>query len=418
MKKRFLLVVVTLVVSACLIACDDQNAAEIINVEIETETVVETESEVEPEVESEATVNESEEAVELEDVSASEEEKKFVPPFTIDRTYYEAEQLINITPLKITNDPGNIVWTSEDPNIAQVVNGRLLYLTEGETVISADTEDQHKEINVSVSGSISFATPLESVTVKEHENYVVIIDNDVTLPEGFEEKLDELITLAENRTGLSYVRTDKEEDFYLADSEMISVVISDKISTSFASSGEVFLKAEHLIVDEANGVTEEKVYAVVLEELLHCVQLRNSVSLGKALTEGYAIVNAYKIVEEDLGYIGATERYVAEQIEYMAWFDRLSSENVYKMLIAEPIDVHPYSFFFVKYLYETYGDTILDELIQETNKTFYEKSPEHYGGGSVSDVLTSEDFKNIIISHTSETVLSDYVSWMRANGYN
>ena len=131
-----------------------------------------------------------------------------------------------------------------------------------------------------------------------------------------------------------------------------------------------------------------------------------------------AIVNAYKIVEEDLGYTGALDRYVAEQVESIKWFDRLSTENVYRMLISDPVNVHPYSFFFVKYLYETYGDTILDELIQATNKTFYEKSPEYYGGGSVSDVFTSEDFRDIIISQTSETVLSDYVDWMRANKYN
>ena len=119
-----------------------------------------------------------------------------------------------------------------------------------------------------------------------------------------------------------------------------------------------------------------------------------------------------------MGYTGALDRYVAEQVESIKWFDRLSTENVYRMLISDPVNVHPYSFFFVKYLYETYGDTILDELIQATNKTFYEKSPEYYGGGSVSDVFTSEDFRDIIISQTSETVLSDYVDWMRANKYN
>lgn len=405
MKKVFMLNILVLVMSACFMACGKQNVEEIVNTETEIEVdaeEVEQEEQVDLVVESEP----------------EEEEEKFVPPFTLDRTYYDAEQLINITPLKITNDPGNIVWTSEDPNVAQVINGRLLYLTEGETVISADTEKLHKEIKVSVSSSIMLEEPLQSVTVIGHDNYIMIVDNDVTLPDGFEEKFGELMALVEKRTGLSYVRTDMEEEFYLADPGMISVVISDKFATSSASSGELFLKVEHLIADESNGVSEEDVYAVVLEELIHCVQLRHSVSLGNALTEGYAIVNAYKIVEEDLGYSGAMNEYVAEQVEYLQWFNRLSSDNVYKMLIDQPVDVHPYSFFFVKYLYETYDDTIMDRLIQATNKTFYEKCPEYYGGGSVSDAVTSEDYRNIIISETSETVLSDYVSWMRANQYN
>lgn len=398
MKKRFLLGVLILIISSCLIACKDQNSTQKTNMEEE--------------------VNEPEQSADLDVSSASdEEEEKWVPPFMLDKTNYEYEQLIQLIPLKITNDPGNIVWTSEDPNIAQVVNGRLLCLTEGETVISADTETEHKEIKVKVNSSIQFSSPLDSVTVKEQDKYILVVDNDVMVPDGLEDKLSELMELVEKRTGFSYVRNDKEEHFYLADPEMIFVVISDKISTSFASSGYVFLKSEHLMIDEESGNPEEKMYAVILEELLHCVQLRHSVDIGKALTEGYAIVNAYKIVEEDLGYSGALDKYVTEQVEYLKWFDRLSTKNVYKMLIDEPVDVHCYSFFFVKYLYETYGDSIMDQLIQATNDAFCEIDSQYYGGGS-SGVLTSEDFLNIVISETSETVLSDFVNWMRENKYN
>lgn len=404
MKKRFLLGVLTLAISSCLIACKDPNTTQIINIETQTKTEVE--------------ANEPEQSANLDVSSASDEEaEEKVPPFTLDQTYYESEQCIQLTPLNITNDPGNIVWTSEDPNVAQVVNGRLLYLAEGETVISADTEDVHKEIKVKVNSSILFSSPLESVTVKEHDKYILVVDNDVTVPDGFEDKFSEFMTLVEKRTGFSYVHSDKKGSFYLSDPEMIFVVISDKISTSFASSDYVFLKSEHLIPDEENGISEEKIYAVILEELLHCVQHRHSVYLGNALCEGYAIVNAYRIVEEDLGYSGALDRYITEQVEYLEWFDRLSTKNVYKMLIDEPVDVHPYSFFFVKYLYEAYGNSIMDQLIQSTNAAFYEISPEYYGGGS-SAVLTSEDFLNVIISETSETVLSDYVNWMRENKYN
>lgn len=379
MKKYFLLGILTLVMSFCLMACEDKNATEIASIE--------------------------------------EEKEEFVLPFTLGRTYYKAEQLMQLTPIKITNDPGNIVWTSEDPNVARVVNGRVLYLTEGETVIAADTEKYHKEITVSVSPCVIYSTPIESVTVKEHDKYILIIDDDVNVPNGFEDKFSELMTLAEKRTGLSYVRNDKEEVFQLEDPEMIEVVITDKISTSCASSQFVFLKSDYLIVDEENGISEEKMYATILENLIYCIQLRNSVGLGNALSGGYAIVNAYKIVEEDLGYSGAFDRYLSEKVEYLKVFNRLTSENVYAMLIDQPIDSHAYSFFFVKYLYETYGDTIMDKLIQKTNKLFYERSPEHYGGGS-GGVLTSEDFLNIIISETSETILSDYVSWMKANQYD
>lgn len=406
MKKRILSGVLVLIISTGLIACKGENATEATNPETETN------------IETETTVSESEPSADL-DVSAAspEEEEKWVPPFTLNQTYYEHEQFTPLTPLEIINDPGNIVWTSEDPNVAQVVNGRLIYLTEGETVISADTETEHKEIKVKVTPSILFLSPLESVTVTAHDTYILVVDNDVTIPDGFEEKFSQLMTLAEKRTGLSYVRNDKEEDFYLADSEMIFVVVSDKISTSFASSDYIFLKSEHLIVDEENGISEEKVYAVILEELLHCIQLRHSVDIGNALCEGYAILNAYRIVEEDLGYSGALDRFIANQVEYLKYFNRLSTKNVYKMLIDDPIDVHPYSFFFVKYLYETYGDNIMNQLIQATNAKFYDVKPESYCGGS-SAVLTSDDFLNILTSETSETILADYVNWMRENKYN
>lgn len=400
MKTRVLLVVLTLSVSSCLIACKDQNAALIINAEAEVN---------EPEQSADLDVSPASE----EEISEEEEAEEEAPPFLLDKTYYENEQFIESTPVKIINDPGNIVWTSEDPNIAQVVKGRLLYLTEGETVIAADTEDTHREIKVKVTPSILFSSPLESVTVREHDKYILAVDNDVTVPDGFEDKFSKFMELAEKRTGLTYDCSDKEDNFYLADPEMIFVVISDKISTSFASSNYVFLKSEHFIIDETNGNSEEKTDAVILEELIHCVQLRHSVDIGNALSEGYAIVNAYKIVEEDLGYTGAFDRYVTEQTEYLKWFDRLSTQNVYKMLIDEPVDVHAYSFFFVKYLYETYGDSIMDRLIQATNAAFVERKPEYYGGES-SAVLTSEDFLNIIISETSENVLPDFVNWMNS----
>lgn len=401
MKVKFLLGV--LAVSSCLIACKDPDTTPVTNTEADV-------SEQEQLVDSDVSPVSGEEETE-------EEEEKQAPPFLLDKTYYEYEQLIQLTPVEIYNDPGNIVWTSEDLDVAQVVKGRLLCLKEGQTTISADTENAHREIKVKVTPSIIFSSPLESVTVREQDKYILVVDNDVAVPDGFEDKISELMALVEKRTGLSYVYNDKEEEFYLVDPEMITVVISDKISTSFADSNSVFLKSEHLMIDEENGNSEEKIYAVILEELLHCVQLRHSVDLGNALREGYAIVNAYRIVEEDLGYSGALDKYVAEQIEYLKWFDRLSAQNVYKLLIDEPVDIHPYSFFFVKYLYEAYGDSVLDQLIQATNAAFYEIKPEYYGGGS-SGELTSEDFLNILTSETSETVLSDYVNWMRENNYN
>lgn len=410
MKRRFLTVFLALAISSCLVACRDRNAAPVTTVEVQADEVDGPEQPAG--LDASAVTNEEAEEEETQET----EEEEWEAPFLLDRMDYEYEQLLEIHPIKINNDPGTIVWTSEDPNIAQVVNGRLLYLTEGETVISADSKSTHREINVRVNPSIVFQSPLEGVTVKEQDKYILVVDNDVTIPDGFEDTLGELMTLVEKRTGLSYSYA-KEEDFYLVDPGMIFVVISDKIATSFASADSVFLKSEHLLVDEANGVSEEKVYAVILEELVHCVQLRHSVDLGNALSEGYAIVNAYKIVEEDLGYTGAVDEYAAEQVEYLKWFNRLSSQNVYSMLIDEPVDVHPYSFFFVKYLYEAYGDSILNQLIEATNTAFCEKDPQYYGGGSTG-VLASEDFRNVLFSEISESVLSDYVNWMRENQYN
>lgn len=394
MMKKNIVVLIALIFSISLVACS--NAKEVAEV-----------SEVN-EVEVIASEEDSLEAEEVEEIAEEEE----IGPFILGRTNYSSEQFTNVTVLQISNDPGCIEWTSENPDVAQVINGRLFYFSEGETKIHAEAGKHKNVIDVRVTPSIMFNEPITGVDVYAYDKFILTVDKDTNIPDGFGDKIEKFISLIERETGLSYV-TNMGIGFECQDTEMFQVFVTDKTSATCATDICVFLNPMY-VDPSVEGYDEVKADEVILEELTHTIQLRNSVDIGHALCEGYAINTAMSICENELGHVGAEAQYIEEQLDYIKWFEKLTKNNVYKLLIDQPVDVHPFSFFFVKYINETYGKEIMIKLIDDINTKFREVNILVYGAGS-TDVLTSEDFLEILKTETDENVLANYVDWMNSN---
>jgi len=162
-------------------------------------------------------------------------------------------------------------------------------------------------------------------------------------------------------------------------------------------------------------------YQTLYHELTHVAHMRNGVSLGGTLSEGYAVYIAYEAQK-------ANEMPVWSAIQYFGTNDLFDDsiisggEAAFCHMYDDNNWDYQYGFRFVTFLFEEYGDSAFDNILQSATSQKYSDA---YSPNSPEEkAADNEELISIIKENTSEDVFVRFTEWyneswdLEINEYN
>ena len=323
--------------------------------------------------------------------------------------------LVNLYPQEsfqlIASERG-VKYTSADSSIAKVsADGIVTGVKAGTTTVTATFDGEKSECKVIVSANdgsyMNVTTNAKYTVTKERvllatDRTFILLDAGVVIEDNLLQNIESILTKIESVTGYSFTDTnDKIYDYFHTNRILISV---SGYGLAYGGSGGVTLAPYDITIEECGA-------HVIVHELLHTVQHRNTVYCGDALTEGFAEYFGIQIYN-DLPFSRNTY-----DEEYNSWSNMecafkditLNADNMEYYLLNSP-DSHPTSYFFVKYLVEKYGEDKIYKL-QEAITDEFIKCVGTANGGGISDKFTNQDMFNVIKSMTSSNVAKEFYAY-------
>lgn len=306
----------------------------------------------------------------------------------------------------------NVSYSSADSSIAKVsADGVVTGVNPGNTtvtvnydgkecvckVIVAEDDDRY----VKVDSDTKYTITKERVLLATDRTFIVL-DAGVVIEDNLLENIEILLDKIETRTGYSFVGTN-ENIFNYNDCNRILIGVS---ADTMAHANDIG------VMVSPYDITLEKCGANILtHELMHLVVNKNSVECGETIAEGYAEYFGIAVYEN----LPFCENYYNEEFNSLINFEiafdgiTLTEDNIEYYLINSP-DEHPSSYFFVKYLVETYGEGKLKEIQSAITDEF--KSRFGYANSSgVHADFSGEDMFAIVKSKTSSNVSKDFLQY-------
>ena len=319
-------------------------------------------------------------------------------PFSLAKTNYEIEN-IQFTKLQIDNDPGDIVWKSNDPSIADVIDNRLFALKEGTTTITGTSKDHSVTITVTVIHSITYNQPIHKASLKKLSNCYLTIYNDPNLPADAENQIENAVANVEKFTGLKFVSEKYDSLPYI-------ILGPFGFAHPCGSIGMTCIDDWSLENKEIAASSIDP----TIHELMHTLRAQNELHGGTPYEQGIAMYNTWVIKNTYYGYnepdIFTYNPFDVEPFEK----DKITAEVLDKYLFEESPDDHATSAYFVSYLVETYGMQTIDTIIKEA----------HTKVGDNDHTLPSvlnKHLKTATLKYTSNNVVNDYYNWLVKKGY-
>lgn len=298
------------------------------------------------------------------------------------------------------------VFTSADSSVATVApDGTVTAHAIGTTTITATNPTNSVDCVVRVvaddgtylKSSLDTEYPLtEERTVIESDSFYLIADIGVYLPEDILDKIEFIMATMENETGLSFDNPRLVSEYTTLTKPAITIVNDHAYDYAYGGADGVTISPYDIYLDE-NGTY------VLVHELMHTLQLRNGVDLGSALTEGFAI-HYGGLVCDKLPYPKNHDEYYNEWAS-MGQFDEITLANTESSLLNPP-DSHPFSYFFVRYLDETYGKETFYEIMDAITEAVRQSEGVAYGGQL--NPLSEETLYDIIKEHTSDNLTEEF----------
>ena len=304
----------------------------------------------------------------------------------------------------------NVSYTSEDSSIAKVSDdGVVTGVNPGNTTITATYDGKECVCKVTVAendGSyVTVDLDTKYTITKERvllatDRTFIILDAGVVIEDNLLKNIEILLDKIETRTGYSFTNTNDKIDNYCR-----------RIVIAVNAEGAAYSCDTGVVVAPYDITLEECGANVLTHELLHLVQHKNSVSCGNSITEGYAGYFGMEVYQN----LPFCESYYDE--EYNNWLNfeyafqdiTLTEDNIEQYLVNPP-DEHPISYFFVKYLVETYGENKLKEIQSAITDEFMSRFG-YANAAGVHEEFSEEDMFEIVKSKTSSKVAKDFLAY-------
>lgn len=304
----------------------------------------------------------------------------------------------------------DVSYTSADSGIAKVSDdGVVTGVNPGNTTITAIHNGKQCVCKVIVSendGSyVTVDIDTKYTITKERvllatDRTFLILDAGVVIEDNLLKNVEILLDKIETRTGYSFTDTNDQIDSYGKCKRIVIAVGAE--GAAYASDIGVMVAPYDITLEKCGA-------NILTHELLHLVQHKNSVSCGKSITEGYAEYFGMEVYQN----LPFCKNYYDE--EYNSWTNfeyafqdiTLTADNIEEYLINPPDD-HPISYFFVKYLVETYGENKLKEIQIAITDEF--KSRFGYANSAgIHEDFSEADMFAIVKSKTSANVAKDFL---------
>jgi len=301
------------------------------------------------------------------------------------------------------------VFTTKDASVATVASdGTVTAHAIGTTTVTVTNPKNSIDCVVRVvaddgtylKSSLDTEYPLtEERTVLVSDSFYLFVDIGVYLPDNILEKIELIMSTMEKETGLSFNNPKLKNNYEkLFPVTKPSIVVINHCTTDYAYGGAdgVTLSPYDISIDEYGAY-------VLIHEMLHTLQHRNGIHLGNSLTEGFAIYYS-RLIREQLPFPIYHDEY------YNSWacmgpFDEITLENTESSLL-DPPDSHPFSYFFVRYLAETYGKDKFYTLMDAITEAARQKNGAAYAGQW--NALDEETIYRIIKENTSDNLTEEF----------
>lgn len=317
---------------------------------------------------------------------------------------------------EITGSGFDAVYTENQINQDEFTENR---------VVCVDAEED-KNVTLKITAGTEIAAPLvlsgnaadEYVTTKqeyvEGERIILFLDEGVKVYGDTVKLLEKLIDIAEKESGL-YLENDStfsvlkgnETDWIFGQEAFVGVdpngekfhvyVVEYDVCSPCAVGHGVVLNPIDLEIAAGEGST-------MIHETLHCLQMKNGVQMDSIMDEGFATYLCGRICDKDeeMNFnFDAT-------MNYSYYETKITKENAEEIFCAEKEDNwqnYLYGFRFMTYLYETYGEDIFINILEDA-------SPE----SSMSVLcLKPEEVVPYVKANTSDTVFEDFAEWLSKN---
>lgn len=292
-------------------------------------------------------------------------------------------------------------------------------------VICVDAQED-KNVTLKITAGTEIAEPLvlsgnatdEYVTTKqeyvEGERIILFLDEGIKVYGNTVELLEKLIAIAEKESGL-YLENDtpfskvkgNDTDWIFGQEAFMGVdpngekfhvyVVEYDVCVPCAVGYGVVLNPTDLEIVAGEGYT-------MIHETLHCLQMKNGVQMDSIMDEGFATYLGGRICDKDeeMNFnFDATMNY--------SYYDtKITKENAEEIFCAEKEDNwenYLYGFRFVTYLYETYGEEIFINILEDA-------SPDE----ALSVLyLSAAEAVPYIKMNTSDAVFEDFAEWLAKN---
>ena len=304
-----------------------------------------------------------------------------------------------------SDERGNRIFQREfTENVVKLVEGG-----EDEVTLLV-TEDYEVQEPLVLSGKAEDTYLTERIEYVESEHIVMFVDKGVTLQGNVMELLESLYGQMEEETGwtflndTTYSKQTGDLRFFLWGSEaFLGVDMNQEKFHVFVVPQEVFWPSSTgyaIVIDPSDLDIEGGHGDVVIHEMTHAIQERNGAKMDGILDEGFATYMQGKVSEEDKLF---TFHYNGEENYGYQWLD-IKAENAEELFVREWPTTEPhyyYGYWFVTYLFETYGDDIYRKIHTEATKRLNGMSS-----------LSKEEMVPVLKEVVSESVFEDFGAWL------
>ena len=306
----------------------------------------------------------------------------------------------------------NVSYASNDSSIAKVsADGIVTGVKAGTTIITATYNGKKRECKVIVANNdgsyMNVSLDTKYTVTKERvllatDRTFILLDPGVVIEDNLLQNIETILSQIESTTGYS---------FNNPNAKVKEITPVDRIVIAVSGYGIAFSDPNGVTLAPYDITIQECGAHVLVHELLHTVQHRNTVYCGNALTEGYAEYFGIQIYN-NLSFSKSMydEDYNSwMNLEYSFGDVTFTADNMESYLVNPP-DSHPTSYFFVKYLVEKYGADKVQKIQEAITDEFIRRKGWANPGGIV-DGFTEQDMFNIIKSMTSANVAKEFYAY-------
>ncbi len=352
------------------------------------------------ETNSETTDNTEESTSQTEDTTKPSET---LEPFYMSKTSFSVSEL-TYTRLQyyIQNNPGDIVWASEDASVAQIVNDELIGINVGTTTITGTSGDTTATITVQVEAMYEESEEAQRIFGASEHIYLWMDEAEAMTEDDMAQlmtSLEDIVKKVEAVTGYSFTSTSEQVEF----SESRKRIVIQALDTD-----EVYVSTDELVINVQDMDMEQNGAYSLVSGLIQMVQLRNTVDIGAALTGGYYEYLQGKVCEQ-LSYETIYDAKGAH-LAIVKAMDDLSADNLEERLLYP--DNNSLSYFLAEYIAITYGDGKLKELADAITG----RAVELYDSVSAgqASLFTEEEILTIIEQNTSDNLMNQLYEYIQS----